>query len=221
MGAERGPAGVLGGTVAGVAVGGAGLALSALTNRGGSGGNSQPFVEPAGSVSGFRPQGRNVDQTMVAQQQRAHVQSGGPAAFTGSTRTLNGLNEGHQPRDKKPRTVAGYTQTGGSSSSCYAAPVAAPTAPTAAPQAADTSGLDQYRSLIAQMDKGKSDPRERSPRRADRRPLGVQRAEQEAAMDPGGNAREKAMAQRPKTLPTKRKEETVAVSYTHLTLPTT
>lgn len=212
MGAEGGPAGVLGGAVAGVAVGGAGLALSALTTRGGSGGNSQPFVERAGSISGFRIPGRNVDQAMVAQQQRAHVQSGAPAAFTGSTRTLNGLNEGHQPPDKKPRTLAGaYTQTGGSNSSGYADPIAALTASTAAPQAKDTSGLDQYRALIDQMDKSKH-PRERSPRRADRRPLGVQRAEQEAALAPGGDARERAMAQRSKTLPSTRKEETMAVS---------
>ena len=58
-----------------------------------------------------------------------------------------------------------------------------------------------YRETIRQMaDAEPAEPRERSPRRGDRRPLAVQRAEQEA-MGPRGNARQIAMLKRDKTIP--------------------
>ena len=104
MGVEGGPAGVLAGAVAGAAVGVGEMAVQGLVNRGGTGGNSAPTRQESGTISGFRPQGRNIDQPMIAAQQRAHTSGGSTAAFTGSARTMNGLNEGHQPRDRQVRT---------------------------------------------------------------------------------------------------------------------
>ena len=104
LGAPGGPAGVLAGAAAGAAVAGAGEIAHGLINRGGAGGNSAPSPDVPGTISGFRPQGRNIDQSNIAAQQRAHTAGGSTAAFTGSTRTLNGLNEGFQPRDRQVRS---------------------------------------------------------------------------------------------------------------------
>ena len=169
-------------------------------NRGGAGGSSAPSRQEPGTISGFRPQGRNIDQTNVAAQQRAHTSGGSTAAFTGSVRDLNGMNEGHQPRDRQVRTRIAPPPA---QTVAPAAPVATGVAATApAAQGPARSGQDVYRDLIRQMaDAEPAGPRERSPRRGDRRPLAVQRADQEAAMAPAGNKREIAMAKRDKTIP--------------------
>ena len=121
--------------------------------------------QASGTISGFRPQGRNIDQTNVAAQQRSHVFGGGTAAFTGSTRTLNGMNEGHQPRDRQVRTriAAPAAQT---PAATVAPPIVAPSVPTAAVPAAPTrSGQDVYREIIQTMaDTNPPQSRERSPR---------------------------------------------------------
>ena len=92
------------GAAAGAAAGMGEMAVQNLMNRGGTGGTSAPSRDEPGTISGFRPQGKDIDQTNVAAQQRAHVSGGSTAAFTGSTRTLNGMNEGYQPRDRQVRT---------------------------------------------------------------------------------------------------------------------
>ena len=178
MGVEGGPAGVLVGAMAGTAAGVGQLAIHGLMNRGGSGGSSDPAPVAAGAISGFRPQGRNINQGNIAAQQRAHVNAGGPAAFTGNVLTLNGMNENHRGRDHQPTPI----RTVDAPTVMPAAPVAATVAPTAAPSSAPArSGVDVYREMISQMADAEDDPRVRTPRRGDRRPLGVQRAEQERA----------------------------------------
>ena len=104
MGLPEGPAGLLGGAVVGLGVGAAELGVQGLMNRGGTGGNSNPTPVASGSISGFRERDRPIAQANVAAQQRGHVAGGSTQAFTGSTRTLNGENEGHQPRDRLVRS---------------------------------------------------------------------------------------------------------------------
>ena len=122
------------------------------------------------------------------------------------------MNEGHQPRDRQVRTRIAPPAT--AQTIAPAAPVAAGGVATApAAQGPARSGQDVYRDLIRQMaDAEPAEPRQRSPRTRDRRPLAVQRAEQDAAMAPAGNGREIAMAKRDKTIPRTKSVEVAASS---------
>ena len=78
-----GPIGMAGGALIGAVGAGVGdLAVQGLMRRGGTGGSNNSAPEVAGTVSGFRPQGRNIDQSNIAAQQRAHVAGGSTAAYT-------------------------------------------------------------------------------------------------------------------------------------------
>ena len=156
--------------------------MHGLMNRGGSGGTTDPSPDVPGTISGFRPQGVPIAQNNIAAQQRAHVSGGSTAAMTGSTRTLKGLNEGHQPRDRAvrsrfartpytrvhaaatgPATVStGSTvaRTGGYSPVTPAATVSPATPATVAPA---KSGEDVYRELVNNVIPNGARPRERSP----------------------------------------------------------
>ena len=108
-------------------------------------------------------------------------------------------------------------------------PAAAPTRPapgddfgsTKVPRTAEPAPMaaPSYTDLVGKLKQTKaqevgpiapSRPRERSPRRGDRRPLEVQRREEARAqrgggvLFPGGDGREEAMARRPKTVPKSR-----------------
>jgi len=108
-------------------------------------------------------------------------------------------------------------------------PAAAPTRPapsddfgsTKVPRTADPGPMaaPSYTDLVGKLKQNKaqevgpiapSRPRERSPRRGDRRPLEVQRREEARAqrgggvLFPGGDGREEAMARRSKTIPKSR-----------------
>ncbi len=209
-GAEGGPPGVMLGAAAGV-VGSLGASLLGQALGGGSGGGGfsapAPNAPPAGSVSGFRPQGQPINQAMINRQEQAHNRGAAPQAFVGSTRDMNGLNQGHRPRDRKPKRTMAAAPTeddpsmrrgilGGQASSSTgpfvpaalsnpgAMPASAEPAPPAAPSYGDLVSRIKSAPVI-----GSSRPRERSPPRADRRPLSVQRGE--ASLFPAGDRRER------------------------------
>ena len=197
MGLPEGPAGLLGGAVVGLGVGAAELGVQGLMNRGGTGGNSAPSPVAPGSISGFRERGRPIDQANVTAQQRGHIAGGSTAAFTGSTRTLNGENEGHQPRDRLVRSR--ITPAVPPAPAATVAPITTASASAPAPEGPTQSGQDVYAAIVQNMARSE---RERSPPRGDRRPLATQRAEAELTAL-SGDARERAvaLAKRDKTVP--------------------
>ena len=213
-GAEGGPPGVMMGAAAG-AVGSLGASLLGRTFGGGSGGTggfSAPAASapPAGSVSGFRPQSQPINQAMINRQEQAHNRGAAPQAYVGSTRDMNGLNQGHRPRDRRPkRTMLAAPEEdvpsstgilGGQASSSTEPFVPAPMGnPGAMPASADPAppAAESYSNLVGRIKSapvisGNSRPRERSPKRPDRRPLSVQR-EEASSLFPGGNKREKTV----------------------------
>ncbi len=106
-GAEGGPPGAMLGAAAG-AVGSLGASLLGRAfgaGSGGTGGFSTPAASapPTGSVSGFRPQNQQINQAMINRQEQAHNRGAAPQAYVGSTRDMNGLNQGHRPRDRRPK----------------------------------------------------------------------------------------------------------------------
>ena len=185
-----GAPGMAGGAIIGAAgaLGGE-LVVQGLRHRGGTGGSSNDAPDPGGTISGFREQGVNITQRQIAAQQRAHTAGGSTAAYTGSTAVLNGHVDGHQPRDRQTANIGAV------------APAPPPPAPAvidtpatagqtaAIPNTPARSGADVY----SQLARASTRPRERSPSRADRRPLAVQRKEQENA---SMTVREAAMERR-------------------------
>lgn len=121
--------------------------------------------------------------------------------FPGSIRTFDGMNEGHQRRDRQVRSRVDTPQAP-TAPAALATPIAESSVPTVPqPQGPTQSGQDVYRNLIRQMANAEPQAkRESSPHGGDRRLLAGQRAEQNAAMAPGGDAREIAMSRRGKTL---------------------
>ena len=187
MGLPEGLAGVLGGAVVGLGAGVVEMGVQGLMNRGGTGGNSAPTPVAPGSISAFRERGRPIDQSSVAAQQRGHVAGGSTAVFTGSTRTLNGENKGHQPRD---RLVRSLITPAAPAPATTVAPIATASASAPAPEGPTQSGQDVYAAIVQNMARSE---RERSPPRGDRRPLTTQRREAEL-MGLSGDARERALA---------------------------
>ena len=206
-GAEGGPPGVMLGAAAG-AVGSLSASLLGQALGGGSGGGGfstpAPSAPPAGSVSGFRPQGQPINQAMINRQEQAHNRGAAPQAFVGSTRDMNGLNQGHRPRDRKPKRtmlaapaeVAPSTGVLGGQASSSTGPFvpAALSNPGAMPASAEPAppAAPSYGDLVSRIKSAPvigSRPRERTPPRADRRPLSVQR--EEASLFPAGDRRER------------------------------
>jgi hypothetical protein len=216
-GVEAGP---MGGLIGGI-VGGVGGMLGAQAAQAASNAFSAPTpsAPPPDTQMGLRNSALNVSQQQLDNQSRAHRQGRAPPALM-DLRTLNGLNH-MKPRDRKPKRMANV-QEGGSSGSNdpfmpraepagigvpvvnpSAIPASAPPAPAAPPSYGDLIGQIKSAPVIG------SRPRERSPRRGDRRPLGVQRGEsskawwQSASRATGmaGDSREEAMARRSSTIP--------------------
>ena len=205
MGAELGPAGVLGGAVVGL--GGAALEMGVQMHRGGAGGNSAPTPVPPGSISGFRERGRPITHANVVAQQRGHITGGSTGAYVADSRTLNGQNEGHQPQD---RIVRSRITPAAPAPVATVAPIATASAPAPAPEGPTQSGQDVYAAIVQNMAHSE---RERSPPRGDRRPLATQRRDAEL-MGLSGDARERAIAldKRDKVIPPPRKPATVEAS---------
>ena len=179
--------------------------------------------------------GQPRNQETVNRQQRLHNQGSGTPAAQVDFRTLNGTNEQMRPRDRKVSTIAPVRnsrvgilggQSGGSDGPMVVDPAAAQTRPapgndfggTKIPRTADPAPMaaPSYNDLVGKLKQTKapqigpitpSRPRSRSPRRGDRRPLDVQRREEERAqrgdgiLFPGGDGREQALARRSKTIP--------------------
>ena len=232
-GAEGGPPGVMMGAAA-AAMGSMGASLLGRTFGGGSGGTggfSAPAASapPAGSVSGFRPQGQPINQAMINRQEQAHNRGAAPQAYVGSTRDMNGLNQMHRPRDRRPkRTMLAAPEEdapsstgvlgGQASSSTNPFVVPAPMSnPGAIPASADPAppAAESYSNLVGRIKSapvisGSSRPRERSPKRPDRRPLSVQR-EEAASLFPGGNKRERTVGREVPAAPPPRRPQHVSL----------
>ena len=171
-------------------------------------------------------------QELINRQQHAHNQGGGAPAAQIDFRSLNGQNESMRPRDRKPKGIikgvakqpreinVGLLGGRASGSGDPLTPARAPAAPapvqaagTAIPRDADPAppAAHSYNDLVGKIKKaepvGPSRPRERSPRRGDRRPIEVQRREEAknrrggGVLFPGGDGREEAIAMRSKTIP--------------------
>ena len=187
---------------------------------------------------GLQVRGQQRSQETVNRQQRLHNQGTGAPAAQVDFRTLNGNNEQMRPRDRKVSTIAPAASSsrvgvlGGQASGSnrmLVDPAAAQTRPapsndfgsTKVPRTADPapSAAPSYTDLVGKLKQTKaqevgpvapSRPRERSPRRGDRRPLEVQRREEARAqrgggvLFPGGDGREEALARRSKTVPRSR-----------------
>ena len=208
-------------------------AVSGAVNRGfePGGGSSQ---QPAGPPTTYGPGGLQVrqqrNQEAVNRQQRLHNQGSGAPAAQVDIRTLNGQQDSKRPKDRKvkfakvPEQPANVGILGGQSSGSSRPMVVANTSSRPTPdtmngikitRTADPAPAQapSYNDLVGKLKAnsapniGPSRPRSRSPRRGDRRPLNVQRTEEERAqrgggiLFPGGDGREEAMSRRSKTIP--------------------
>ena len=146
---------------------------------------------------------------MINRQEQAHNRGAAPQAYVGSTRDMNGLNQMHCPRDRRPkRTMLAAPDDAPSSTGVFGGQASSSTGPFApapmsnpgaipanaepAPPAAESYSNLVERIKSAPVISGSSRPRERSPKRPDRRPLSVQR-EEAASLFPGGNKRERTV----------------------------
>ena len=201
----------------------------------GGGSNMQPAGPPTTyGPGGLQARGQQRNQETVNRQQRLHNQGTGAPAAQLDFRTLNGSNEQTRPKDRKVSVITPAQSSrvgllGGQASGSdrmIVDPVAAQTRPgpsddfgrTKIPRTADPAPMaaPSYTDLVGKLKQNKaqevgpvapSRPRERSPRRGDRRPLEVQRREEARAqrgggvLFQGGDGREEAMARRSKTIP--------------------
>ena len=196
------------------------------------GGSTQQPADPPTTYGpgGMRERVQARPQENINRQQRSHNQGGGAPAAQVDFRTLNGQNE-RKPRDRKVRFNNEVTENrtgvlGGASGSSSGPMVvaggtsrpAAPLDPGSAkiPRNADPAPAapPSYKDLVGKLKKAPevkpfsnpvtpSRPRERSPPRGDRRPLGEQRRSKKdsTALFPGGDGREEALSRRSKTIP--------------------
>ena len=215
-GVEAGPVGGLMGAIVG-GVGGMLGAQAAQAAASSAFSTPNPSAPPPLTQMGLRNSALNVSQQELDNQSRAHAQGRAPAPLM-DQRTLNGQNH-LKPRDRKPKRVsfAQDVQEGGSSGSNdpfvprprvepgqgaplvnpSAIPASAEPAPPAAPSYKDLVGQIKSAPVI-----GPTRPRERSPRRGDRRPLPVQRGEASGHWSSlAGDSREEALARRSGTIP--------------------
>jgi hypothetical protein len=201
----------------------------------GGGSNMQPAGPPTSyGPGGLQARGQQRNQETVNRQQRLHNQGTGAPAAQVDFRTLNGTNQQMRPKDRKVSVITPAQSSrvgllGGQASGSdrmIVEPAAASTRPapgddfgsTKIPRTADPAPMaaPSYTDLVGKLKANKaqevgpippSRPRERSPRRGDRRPLEVQRREEARAqrgggvLFPAGDGREEAMARRSKTIP--------------------
>jgi hypothetical protein len=192
----------------------------------GGGSSQQPTGPPvAYGPGGLRERVQARPQENINRQQRSHNQGGGAPAAQVDFRTLNGQND-RKPRDRKVRfnNEAAESRTGvlGGAAASSSGPMvvaggttrpAAPLDPGGAkiPRNADPAPAapPTYKDLVGKLKKAPevkpfsnpvtpSRPRERSPPRGDRRPLGEQRRpkKESTALFPAGDGREEALSRR-------------------------
>jgi hypothetical protein len=195
----------------------------------GGGSTAQPAGPPTTyGPGGLQVRGQQRNQETVNREQRLHNQGSGAPAAQVDFRTLNGTNQQTRPKDRKVSVIAPAQSSrvgllGGQASGSdrmIVDPAAAQTRPapnddfgsTKVPRTADPGPMaaPTYTDLVGKLKQNKaqevgpvapSRPRERSPKRGDRRPLGVQREEARnptggGVLFPGGDNRKEAMARR-------------------------
>ena len=193
-------------------------AAQAATNAFSSPAPSAPPMPNPQMQLGLRNTALAPTQEQIDNQTRMHRRGLAPAPLL-DVRTLNGQNSAYLPRDRKPKrvTFAPDVQEGGSSGSndpfvprprTRPAGIGVPLVnPTAIPASADPAppAPPSFNELVGQIKSAPSigsRPRERSPRRGDRRPLPVQRGESSGHWSGlAGDSREEALARRSRTIP--------------------
>ena len=226
--AEGGVAGGPLGGIAGAIVGGVGGVIGAQAAQAATNAFSTPTPSappnpqmaqsavPSAMQLGLRNTTLGPTQEQIDNQARMHQRGQGPAPLL-DVRTLNGQNSAYMPRDRRPKRIMSNVQEGGASSSSdplgprprtQPAGIGVPLLnPTAIPANADPAppAPPSFNELVGQIKSAPSigsRPRERSPRRGDRRPLPVQRGEASGHWSGmPGDAREEALARRSRTIP--------------------